>query len=168
MDIEKATYDASVRAVVEGRTGLFKGEHAMLHLGQGIVVGRSRSCDVSVARAAECLKLSKEALEHHSSYRKISRKHFKVSLISADCLEVEDLSTNGTLVNGHKVQRLQITGFMSDMKRVIIHFGDGEEMAVYPADSRQTPSSERRTEMRDFTALRRTSAVEDVEATPVP
>jgi pSer/pThr/pTyr-binding forkhead associated (FHA) protein len=167
MDIEKATFDASVRALLEGRTGLFKGEHAQIHLGQGLVIGRSRSCDVSVARAQECLRLSKDALEQHSSYRKISRKHFKVSLLSADVLEVEDLSTNGTLVNGYRIHRIQITSFTTDQKRVVVHFGDGEEIVITPADRRGAPPSERRTELRDFGQVY-SPQVEDVEVTPVP
>jgi hypothetical protein len=171
MDTEKATFDPTIRAAVAGRSGLFKGEQSYLHVGQCLVVGRSRTCDFSVAKAAECLRLTKEALEQHSSYRRISRKHFRLCLLSADILEVEDLSTNGTVVNGHLVHRVQITGFTSQAKTVMVEFGDGETIVVEPASGRATSPSERRTELRDlrdFSVLRHDTQIEDVEVTPVP
>lgn len=168
MDVEKATFDTAARAVITGRAGLFLGEQAFIHLGQCIVVGRSRTCDVSVARAGECLKLSKEALEHHASYRKISRRHFRVCLVSPEVLEVEDLSTNGTVVNGHRVHRVQIPTFGTEIKEVVIEFGEGENMLVEAASVRAVAPSERRTELHDLGPIRRPSPLADIEETPVP
>jgi pSer/pThr/pTyr-binding forkhead associated (FHA) protein len=89
-------------------------------------------CDVSVARTDECLRLGKEALERHRSYRKISRKHFRICLIGPDQLEIEDLSTNGTLVNGHRVDKIVIAGFQTAGRAVEIEFGAGELIVLTP------------------------------------
>ena len=159
MDIENATYDPAVTLTVTGQAGLFKGEEIHVRLGQAVVVGRSRMCDVSVARTAECQRLGKEAMENHRSYRKISRKHFKISLIGPDLLEVEDLSTNGTVVNGYKVDRLQIPQFYSAGKTAKIEFGDGEILLVSCGNKSTIPSTELHTEGRKMPQM-----VEDDEA----
>jgi pSer/pThr/pTyr-binding forkhead associated (FHA) protein len=132
MDIENAQYDSSFGAEVDGQTGLFRGEHALCRLGQAIVVGRSRACELSVARSAECLRLGREALDRHPSYRKISRRHIRIALLSADHLEVEDLSTNGTVVDGFRVDRRIVTDFSKRRDGVRIEFGEGELLIVRP------------------------------------
>jgi hypothetical protein len=148
MEIEDATYDSSTTAALAGQSGLFKGEETTLAIGQSLVVGRSRLCGLSVARARECLRMGKEALEAHKSYRKISRQHFKVTFINADMLEVEDLSTNGTVVNGHRVDKLIISGFVSLQREVRIEFGDGELITVRVDGG--TPSNFPRTQVQSI------------------
>ena len=133
MDLEDARYDGSATARLTGHAGLFKGERAVVHVGQCMTVGRSRMCDVSVARTAECLRLGKESLERHKSYRKISRKHLRICLLGPDHLEIEDLSTNGTLVNGHRVDKVLIHGFSKAGSRVSVEFGEGEILVLEPA-----------------------------------
>lgn len=135
MDVENAKYDESVSARIVGKSGLFAGEESVVHLGQRVVVGRSRMCDLSVARTSECLRLGKEALEQHRSYRKISRKHLSICLVDADRLEVEDLSTNGTAVDGYRVDKIVVTG-LRHRKPVIVEFGDGELLEVTIGEAR--------------------------------
>lgn len=129
MDVENAKYDDSVSAAIVGKSGLFAGETSVVNLGQRVVVGRSRMCDLSVARTSECLRLGKEALEQHRSYRKISRKHLSICLVDQDRLEVEDLSTNGTAVNGYRVDKIVVSG-LSNKRPVVVEFGDGERLEV--------------------------------------
>lgn len=132
IDVENAQYDASFGAEAEGISGLFRGEAALCRLGQTVVVGRSRACELSVARSAECLRLGREALDRHPSYRKISRRHIRITLLSPDHLEVEDLSTNGTVVDGFRIDRRLITDFRSRKDGVAIEFGEGEILMVRP------------------------------------
>ena len=157
MDIEDARYDGSVTAELYGHSGLFLGEEARLHLGQSLVVGRSRLCEISAARARECLRMSKEALESHKSYRKISRKHFRVVLLNAEMLEVEDLSTNGTVVDGHRVDKVIVTDFSSKKREVRIEFGDGELITVRAAG----PAPEGARQRND-------SREQELQHTPIP
>ena len=142
MDVENAKYDDSVSAVIVGRSGLFVGETSVVNLGQRVVVGRSRMCDLSVARTSECLRLGKEALEQHRSYRKISRKHLSICLLDHDRLEVEDLSTNGTAVNGYRVDKIVVSG-LSRMRPVVVEFGDGEKLEVTLTDGGETDLAHR-------------------------
>ena len=167
MDVDNAKYDDSATAVLNGRAGLFKGEQAVIHLGQRLIVGRSRMCEVSVARSAECLRLGKEALERHRSYRKISRRHFSVTYVAPDCLEIEDLSTNGTVVNGHRVDKILIEAFRTGAKTVVIEFGSGELSEVAPGGWAGKTASELLTEARDVSRLR-DDVPSECGQTPVP
>ena len=171
MSVENATYDGSIAAAVVGRSGLFKGEEVVVRVGQCIVVGRSRSCDLSLARAAECLRIGKEAMEQHKSYRKISRKHVRVCLVSSACIEIEDLSTNGTVVDGHRVDRIQLQGFLRRGEPIRVEFGDGELLTVEPVSSVPAASTEARTEIREMQELGSQipgDVTEDFDRTPVP
>ncbi|MCA9321836.1 MAG: FHA domain-containing protein [Planctomycetes bacterium] len=125
-DVENAKYDGSSSLELVGKSGLFEGEKARLLVGQCLVVGRSRMCDLSVARTAECQRLGKDALERHRSYRKISRKHLRICLLQPGEVEIEDLSTNGTAVNGHRVDKVLIRCGGKDDSKVVVEFGDGE------------------------------------------
>ena len=168
IDVEKARYDGAHTASVVGRAGLFHGEEIIVHLGQCIVIGRSRMCDISLARTAECLRLGKEALEGHKSYRKISRKHIRICLLSPDHLEIEDLSTNGTVVNGHRIDRILLTDFASRQGGVVIEFGDGEVVTVKPGGPRLADAAEMPTQMRSRAGGIPSDAASNFDRTPVP
>ena len=168
MDIENREYDGSFTATLVGRAGLFKGEEAVLHLGQCLVVGRSRMCNISVARTAECLRLGKEALERHRSYRKISRKHLRVCLTSADRLEVEDLSTNGTVVDGYRIDKVVVSGFRDRSGAVIIEFGDGEILEVEAKGPAERGSRRRHDEHESIETRHPEDVHSGLDRTPVP
>ncbi|MEZ6194420.1 MAG: FHA domain-containing protein [Planctomycetota bacterium] len=142
MDIENAQYDTSFAAEIEGTAGLFRGERTYCRLGQSVVVGRSRACDLSVARSDACLQLGREALDQHPSYRKISRRHIRITLLDADHLEVEDLSTNGTAVDGYRVDKRVLSDFRSRREGLRIEFGEGEILIVKPARGVPGPADE--------------------------
>ncbi len=170
MDIDKAIYDGAATAEITGLTGLFRGAQATIRLGQSLVVGRSRMCDLSVARSEECVRLSKAALESHKSYRKISRQHFRICLTGKDRIEVEDLSTNGTVVNGFRIDRIVIDDFASGNNKLSIQFGHGELIEVTAAGAAAAQSSEALTEQRavpTFDPQEHLSGV-DPTHTPVP
>lgn len=148
MQIDEAQFDGSFAALVRGASGLFRGESATLRIGQSVVLGRSRSCGLSVARSAECLRLGQEALERHPSYRRISRRHLRISLVSRAVLEIEDLSTNGTVVDGYRVDKRWIEDFDGRTDGIVISFGEGETVEVKPlvgaaADERARESTSR-------------------------
>ncbi len=131
-DIDHASYDGRASIRLLGRGGLFAGEEARILLGQCLVLGRSRSCDLSVARTTPFQRLGREEVERHASYRRISRKHVRICLVEPDVVEIEDLSTNGTLVNGHRVNRIRLAGFSSPESLAIVEFGEGERIELTP------------------------------------
>ncbi|MFT7619811.1 MAG: pSer/pThr/pTyr-binding forkhead associated (FHA) protein [Planctomycetota bacterium] len=169
MDIDKATYDGSATAEVTGLSGLFNGSKATIRLGQCLVVGRSRMCGLSVARAEECIRLSKVALESHKSYRKISRQHFRICLVSVDRVEVEDLSTNGTVVNGFKIDRIAVDGFSGANNKITIQFGHGEVIEIIATGATRN-SSEAATEQKALPKMEPEKHLSgyDHSHTPVP
>ncbi len=131
-DIDHATFDGRASIRLLGCGGLFAGEEARILLGQCLVVGRSRTCDLSVARTTVFQKLGRDEVERNASYRRISRKHVRICLVEADVIEIEDLSTNGTVVNGHRVDRIRLTGFSSPDSLVVVEFGEGERIELTP------------------------------------
>lgn len=130
MTHDNAQYCLSSRIWLWGEKGLYEGEQVAVCLGEAVVVGRSRVCSFSVVRTAAGKKLGREALEKHASYRQISRKHFRVSLLSPDLVEVEDLSTNGTSVNGYRVARIQLKIAGDDKCIGRIEFGANEAITI--------------------------------------
>ncbi len=170
MDIDKAQYDGSATAELCGLSGLFKNSRLTLRLGQCIVVGRSRVCDLSVARAESCMRMGRAELEAHPSYRKISRQHLRICLTGEDRIEVEDLSTNGTVVNGFRVDRLVIDRFQSENRRLLIELGQGEMLEVVPGNSDRERSSEALTERRSLPVVepQPEEHLSGVDHTPMP
>lgn len=164
-DVENAQYDPSASVRVQGKQGLFAGETARILIGQALVVGRSRMCDLSVARSGECQRMGRDALERHKSYRKISRKHLRICLVDADHLEIEDLSTNGTAVNGFRVDRVRLD-LRNRGDAILVEFGEGELLEVRPAGPLDPDSDEAR---RIQSASRRSEDVPSgYDHSPVP
>ncbi len=130
MSNQSTKYDDTIQVWLVGEAGLFKGEQVAVCLGESVHVGRSRVCAFSVVRTRASKKLGRGALEDHPSYRKISRKHFRVTLLSKDVVEVEDFSTNGTVINGHRFDRIQVSVNGSHDLLAIIEFGAGEVIEI--------------------------------------
>ena len=95
--------------VLVGVDGFVAGEEHSLEYGSTVVIGRSRSCEVSLQRAGSWLALSPEERDAAKDFKTVSRKHARVSYYNANSIEVEDLSSNGTFVNGKRIKRLVIT-----------------------------------------------------------
>mgnify|MGYP001177146324 CR=1 FL=1 len=95
--------------VLEGIDGLVNGESFPLEYGQTVIVGRSRSCEISLRRCPKWLDLSPADREKEKDLKTVSRKHVRVSFYNANSIEIEDLSSNGTFVDGKRIDRLLIS-----------------------------------------------------------
>ena len=98
----------SLRGVGE----LAEGQQLKLAVGETIVVGRSRHCDWSLRRAPMFLKSDKDerkAIKADVLYASVSRKHLRISYLAPDMLEIENLSGNGTIVDGRPVDKIVLT-----------------------------------------------------------
>jgi pSer/pThr/pTyr-binding forkhead associated (FHA) protein len=140
MSNQSTKYDSSSQIWLLGEAGLFKDEQVAVRLGESVYVGRSRVCTLSVVRTKISRKMGRGALEDHPSYRKISRKHFRVTLLSEELVEVEDLSTNGTAINGHRVDRMQLSINRDEDRLGTIEFGAGEIVAICGRPVNDVPS----------------------------
>ncbi len=85
--------------VLIGTAGIVQGESFMLSPGVAVVIGRSRSCDISLRRTAGYMKAVPETRDTDHDFNTVSRRHARVEFSSGK-VRIEDLSTNGTFVNG--------------------------------------------------------------------
>jgi len=95
--------------VLVGSDGLVAGEQHLLDQGQTVIVGRSRSCDISLRRCKAWLALDHDRRTAEKDFRTVSRKHARISYYDANNIVVEDLSSNGTFVDGARIDRIVIT-----------------------------------------------------------
>ncbi len=92
--------------VLLGTAGLVDGECFLLDRGMDIVVGRSRSCDVSLRRTAAYLKTPPNQRDNDHDFNTVSRRHLKIT-IADSMASIQDLSTNGTFFNGEPMREPQ-------------------------------------------------------------
>jgi pSer/pThr/pTyr-binding forkhead associated (FHA) protein len=85
--------------VLIGTAGIVQGESFVLATGIAVVIGRSRSCDISLRRTAGYLKSPSDSRDIDHDFNTVSRRHARVEVGAAKA-RIEDLSTNGTFVNG--------------------------------------------------------------------
>ena len=85
--------------VLIGTAGIVQGESFVLATGVAVVIGRSRSCDISLRRTTGYLKAPSDSRDIDHDFNTVSRRHARVEVGAAKA-RIEDLSTNGTFVNG--------------------------------------------------------------------
>jgi pSer/pThr/pTyr-binding forkhead associated (FHA) protein len=86
-----------------------EGETVRVTLGETVTCGRSRRCHWSLKRTVPYLENrngARERLEESLAFRSVSRRHCRIAFLALDMVEVENLSSNGTLVDGRPVDRL--------------------------------------------------------------
>ncbi len=94
--------------VLVGIQGFVQGEEYPLWRGATVVVGRSRGCDISLRRCKAWLALDPDKRNEQVDFKTVSRKHVRISYSEEDNIEIEDLSSNGTYLDGQKVSRVVI------------------------------------------------------------
>lgn len=114
-------YDTEHYLSVRGLGELAQGQKVKLCLGESIVVGRSRHCDWSLRRAPTYLKSDtngRDQIRHDLAYNSVSRKHARLSYVAPDMVEIENLSGNGTLVDGKLVDKIVLTDCRKETHRI--------------------------------------------------
>ena len=84
-----------------GTAGLVKGFTFTLPEGAQAVVGRSRSCGISLHAVGK-------GREDHA-FRAISRRHASVRLLPGGQVEIVDQSRHGTFVDGERIETVVLT-----------------------------------------------------------
>jgi pSer/pThr/pTyr-binding forkhead associated (FHA) protein len=92
--------------VLLGTAGMVDGECFMLGRGVDIVVGRSRSCEISLRRTATYLKTPPAQRDSDHDFNTVSRRHLKIN-VTGQVANIQDLSTNGTFFNGEPMREPQ-------------------------------------------------------------
>jgi pSer/pThr/pTyr-binding forkhead associated (FHA) protein len=86
--------------VLIGTAGIVQGESFVLAPGTPVVIGRSRSCDISLRRTSGYMKAPADERDVDHDFNTVSRRHARVEVAAGSRARIEDLSTNGTFVNG--------------------------------------------------------------------
>jgi pSer/pThr/pTyr-binding forkhead associated (FHA) protein len=90
-------------AVLLGTAGLVEGECFLLDQGVDLIIGRSRSCDISLRRTTAYLKTPPAARDGDHDFNTVSRRHVRIQISNA-VAAIQDLSTNGTFYNGEPLK----------------------------------------------------------------
>lgn len=107
------------RLRVRGHDGLLEGVRRRLRPGQTLVIGRSRSCDLSLRRTPRFVRHPDQLeLFRSEEFRRISRIHCEIVFLTDGRIEIRDLSSNGTRVNGERVKRSCVISAASGPVRV--------------------------------------------------
>ncbi len=109
IESDSAAYDDTHYLLVKDVEGVAQGESVKVSLGETVLVGRSRTCHLSLKTAPKYLMDedgNREAIRRSVGFRSTSRRHCRITYLAPDVAEVENLSANGTLVDGHRVDRV--------------------------------------------------------------
>ncbi len=115
--------------LLKGTNGFLRGEEVVLDVGQSVVIGRSRSAEISLKRAKRFVARKDRAqLAKTERFLSVSRRHVRIHFLHPDLVEVEDLSKNGTLVDGRRIDRIGLTDLRERAHQ--IRLGSMEEITV--------------------------------------
>ncbi|MHC4660434.1 MAG: FHA domain-containing protein [Planctomycetota bacterium] len=106
--------------LVKGTDGFIKDEEFVVHPGGSIIIGRSRSCDISLrnTRRYQAFKGNRETVDLR--FRTVSRKHLKLNFNGPNEIEIEDMSSNGTYLDGEKIKHAVIRDLSKREHSVLI------------------------------------------------
>lgn len=111
-----------------GVEGYFARESYRIERGQAFVVGRSRGCGISLQRTAKFANGERARAVEDPNFRKVSREHFRISFLHPYLVEIENLSGNGTFIDGERVDRVLLSDFRS--RSYEIAFGGREKLRL--------------------------------------
>ncbi|MBA3939336.1 MAG: FHA domain-containing protein [Planctomycetes bacterium] len=97
---------AELVPVLVGTAGLVDGECFLLDKGIDVIIGRSRSCDISLRRTTAYLKTPALARDGDHDFNTVSRRHLRIQ-VTGTVAAINDLSTNGTFFNGEPMREPQ-------------------------------------------------------------
>jgi pSer/pThr/pTyr-binding forkhead associated (FHA) protein len=95
--------------VLMGTEGLVEGEVFRINRGESVILGRSRSCDISLRKCFKYLALAPDERKDDRHFQTVSRKHLRLIFKEPDQIELENLGANGTFIDGTKVDKVIIT-----------------------------------------------------------
>ena len=107
--------------LVTGKGGVLDGERRELEHGATLVIGRSRSCDLSLRRCRRFVASShQKALLDSEGFRRVSRVHCEIDYLRDGRVEIRDLSANGTLLDGRRMERPRVLVPGDDAVRLVL------------------------------------------------
>lgn len=86
-----------------GTDGLSKGEEFLIKKGDMVLIGRSRNCTICLADLKKYEELDPRDEVAQTKFRTVDGKHLKIYFKDLEQVIVEDLSKNGTYLEGQRV-----------------------------------------------------------------
>jgi pSer/pThr/pTyr-binding forkhead associated (FHA) protein len=124
---------ANLLPVLIGTAGLVDGEIYRLDVGVDVVVGRSRSCDISLRRTAAYLQTPPLARDSDHDFNTVSRRHVRIQ-VNAQSASLQDLSTNGTFVDGEPLRETRLITLTSEGTTVRLGTRETFQLLLLPDD----------------------------------
>lgn len=101
---------ATPTLVVRGTKGFLSGAVHMLRVGESMTIGRSRSADLSMRKAERLYEQDDwRILMNSEPFLSVSRHHVRIHFLHRDLVEVKDMSSNGTMLDGRRIDCVAIT-----------------------------------------------------------
>ncbi|MFI5401474.1 MAG: FHA domain-containing protein [Planctomycetota bacterium] len=99
--------------VVRGLRGFLAGEEKRIAVGESLVVGRSRRAGLSTRRAKKLkARPDWEMVIGTAAFLTVSRRHTRIDHVAPGVIEITDLSSNGTYLDGKQIAKETV----SDLK----------------------------------------------------
>jgi len=92
-----------------GIAGHMAGETFPLEYGKKVVIGRSRSADWSLVKLKAWADKSTQEQAADDSFRTISGRHFEITMYNLGSIELVNISSNGTRLDGKPLDRSTVT-----------------------------------------------------------
>jgi len=96
--------------VVRGTKGFLSGAVHVLEVGESMTIGRSRSADLSMRKAERHYERDDwRILMNSEPFLSVSRHHVRIHFLHRDLVEIKDMSSNGTMLDGRRVDCVAVT-----------------------------------------------------------
>ena len=123
-----------------GIEGLVKGEVYPLDSGNEIIVGRSRSCDISLRKLESYRSMAAEDRDKDHDFNTVSRSHIRIQVLKENMVRFEDISTNGTYWNDQLVTE-PVDVNLNETEDTIIRLGARESFRLVLSDPKELNKS---------------------------
>jgi hypothetical protein len=127
---------ASQVLVLIGTAGLVAGERYLLAETADVVLGRSRSCDVSLRRCAGYLKSPVATRDQDHDFNTVSRRHLRLQLADGKAT-FTDLSTNGCYINEEQLRQPLTVEVGSNVWSIRLGTRESVQLKIVPSDDPQ-------------------------------
>ena len=128
--------------VVRGLRGFLRGEERRVAVGESLLIGRSRSADLSTRRAPK-LRARPDAAKviGTPAFLTVSRRHAMLHHVAPGVIEITDLSSNGTYVDGKKIMRERIDDLATRSHILAVGAQERLELSLESAAKKPAPTA---------------------------
>ncbi|MDP7033796.1 MAG: FHA domain-containing protein [Planctomycetota bacterium] len=122
------TDDPTDYIILRGTHGFFKDERFIIDTGESVLIGRSSSCEVSLKRCERYLLTDPEDRKTSSGYQSVSREHLQLHFLSRTHITLQDLSSNGSFLDGQRFKKTVIKNLLEQPHEIQI--GSSERLVI--------------------------------------